>query len=187
MKNKFLLPLIGFLILAALLAVGLFSNKREGAQEVLPSPFIGKPVPNFTLPVLTEPGKTFNPEQMRGKVWLVNFWGSWCPACRDEHPVLVEFARKNGVPMVGIDFELNKDKQDSEQASARGWLQQLGDPYAYAVFDAFGKTAIDFGVYGAPETFVIDKNGVIRYKHVGPLTMQIIASKIMPVVKEYAQ
>lgn len=188
--NKYLWPLIGFLALAGFLGAGLFLNNRSGSQELLPSPFIGKPVPEFKLPRLDDPSKTFGPQEMRGKVWLINFWGSWCPACRDEHPVLVDFTSGPlgaSLPIVGVDFVLEKDKFEEESNSARNWLKQLGNPYHVAVFDGGGRTSIDFGVYGAPETFLIDKEGIVRFKQIGPVTPQVLNDKILPLLRELSK
>ncbi len=188
--NKYLWPLFGFLALALLLGFGLFLGNRSGSQELLPSPFIGKPVPAFSLPRLDDASKTFSPQDMRGKVWLINFWGSWCPACRDEHPVLVDFANSPlgaSLPIVGIDFVLEKEKFDEEKVSARNWLKQLGNPYAVTAFDGGGLTSINFGVYGAPETFLVDKEGIIRLKQIGPVTPEVLNSKILPMVRELSK
>lgn len=188
--NKYLWPLFGFLALAVLLGVGLFLGNRHGSQELLPSPFIGKQVPDFSLPRLDDPSKTFSPQDMRGKVWLINFWGSWCPACRDEHPNLVDFAKSPlgaSLPIVGIDFVLEKDKFEEERSSAKNWLKQLGNPYAVTAFDAGGRTSIDFGVYGAPETFLIDQQGIIRFKQIGPVTPEVFNTKILPLLRELSK
>lgn len=188
--NKYLWPLFGFLALVVLLGVGLFIGNRQGSQELLPSPFIGKPVPAFSLPLLDDPKRTFTPQDMRGKVWLINFWGSWCPACREEHPILVDFAKSPigaSLPIVGIDFVLEQDKFEEERRSANNWLKQLGNPYAVTAFDGGGRTSIDFGVYGAPETFLIDKEGVIRFKQIGPVTPEVLNNKILPLVRELSK
>ena len=171
---RVLLPLAAFIALVALLAVGLTLNPRE-----VPSPFIGKPAPAFTLPQLHDPSKSFSPADMRGQVWLLNVWASWCVSCRDEHPVLVELARANVVPVVGLDY---KDKRDE----ALAWLKQFGDPYRLSVVDAKGQVGIDYGVYGVPETFLIDKRGVIRYKRIGVLTPQIVREQVLPLVQQLA-
>lgn len=170
--NKFLLPLGIFIVLVALLAVGLNLNPRE-----VPSPLIGKPAPAFTVPLLHEPGKTFSPRDMLGKVWLFNVWASWCVSCREEHPILVEFARTGRVPIVGLDY---KDKREDGQR----WLARFGNPYQIVPFDADGRVGIDYGVYGVPETYLIDKAGVIRFKQIGPITPEVLENKIMPLVLE---
>jgi cytochrome c biogenesis protein CcmG/thiol:disulfide interchange protein DsbE len=173
--NRFLLPLGVFLVLLGFLFVGLKLNPRE-----VPSPLIGKAVPEFTLPQLHEPEQGFSPQSMRGRVWLLNVWASWCVSCRDEHPLLVEFAKSHPVAIVGLNY---KDKPDAAQA----WLAQLGNPYTLSVSDMEGRVGIDFGVYGVPETFVIDKQGIIRYKQIGPVTDEALRDRILPLVKELDQ
>src|SRR4051812_37706305 len=159
--NKYLLiPLILFIGLVAFLLVGLNRDPRE-----VPSPLINKPAPAFQLPQLHEPAKIFSPESMHGKVWVLNFWGTWCIACREEHPLLVDFAQSAELPIYGIDY-----KDDRE--AAKQWLNELGNPYAGVAFDVDGRTSIDYGVYGAPESYLIDKNGVIRFKQIGPITRE---------------
>ncbi|MDX9995192.1 MAG: DsbE family thiol:disulfide interchange protein [Rhodocyclaceae bacterium] len=170
--NKFLLPLGIFIVLVALLAVGLNLNPRE-----VPSPLVGKPAPAFTVPQLHEPEKTFSPKDMLGKVWLFNVWASWCVSCREEHPILVEFARTGMVPIVGLDY---KDKR----ADGQRWLARFGNPYQIVPFDADGRVGIDYGVYGVPETYLIDKAGVIRFKQIGPVTPEVLEKKIIPLVQE---
>ncbi len=167
MNKKLLIPL-AFIALAAVLFYGLFRDPRE-----VPSPLIGKPAPAFALPRLQDANASFTPEQMKGKVWLLNVWASWCPPCKEEHPVLLELSKKNIVPIVGHNY---KDKRDA----ALDVLKTTGDPYAISIFDEQGKVALDWGVYGAPETFLIDAQGIIRAKHVGPVTSQIIAEKFEP-------
>lgn len=169
---RFALPLGIFVALVALLGVGLTLNPRE-----VPSPLINKPAPAFELPQLHEPEKTFTPEQMRGKVWMFNVWASWCVSCREEHPVLMEIARQNLVPIYGLDYK------DQRNEGIR-WLNQFGNPYVLSAFDPKGRVGIDYGVYGVPETYVIDKRGVIRYKHIGVLTPKIVQDRIVPLVKE---
>lgn len=170
--NKFLLPLGAFIVLVALLAVGLNLNPRE-----VPSPLIGKPAPDFTVPQLHDADKTFSPQEMRGKVWLLNVWASWCVSCRDEHPLLVELAKTGVVPIVGLDY---KDKREDGQR----WLARFGNPYQITAYDADGRVGIDYGVYGVPETYLIDKAGVIRYKQIGPITPEALEKKILPLVQE---
>jgi cytochrome c biogenesis protein CcmG/thiol:disulfide interchange protein DsbE len=162
----------GFLLLVALLAAGLTRNPRE-----VPSPLVGKPAPNFDLPVLKDGKTRFSPAQMQGKVWMLNVWASWCVACRDEHPVLVDFAKTRQAPLIGLNY---KDPRDD----AIRWLAHFGDPYELSVVDADGRIGIDYGVYGVPETYVIDKAGVIRYKQIGPVTPDVMAKKILPLIKE---
>jgi cytochrome c biogenesis protein CcmG/thiol:disulfide interchange protein DsbE len=169
---RFLIPLGVFVVLAGFLFVGLGLNPRE-----VPSPFIGKPAPEFRLAQLAQPEKAFTPQEMRGEVWLLNVWASWCVACRQEHPLLVELARQKSIPIVGLNY---KDKPDA----AKGWLAQWGDPYTLSVKDLDGRVGIEYGVYGVPETFVIDKNGVIRFKQIGPITEEVWQKKMLPLVQE---
>jgi cytochrome c biogenesis protein CcmG/thiol:disulfide interchange protein DsbE len=169
---RFILPLVIFLVLAAFLYVGLGLNPHE-----VPSPLINKPAPAFNLPQLKDPAKQFSAEEMKGKVWLLNVWSSWCVSCREEHPVLMSLARQNIVPIYGLDY---KDKKEDAEA----WLRNGGDPYTLSVMDRDGRIGIDYGVYGVPETYVIDKQGVIRYKEIGPVTSQNLSEKILPLVAE---
>ena len=173
--NRFLLPLGIFIVLLGFLAVGLRLNPRE-----IPSPFIDKPAPVFKLVQLHETGKTLAKEDMQGKVWLLNVWASWCVSCREEHPVLLDLAKTNVVPIVGLNY---KDQRND----ALGWLRQFGDPYTLSISDTDGRVGIDYGVYGVPETFVIDKTGVIRYKQIGPVTPDALKNKILPLVARLQQ
>jgi cytochrome c biogenesis protein CcmG/thiol:disulfide interchange protein DsbE len=166
------LPLAIFAIILAFLFVGLFRDPRE-----VPSPLIGKPAPAFALAKLHHPGETLRTADMRGQVWLLNVWASWCVSCRVEHPLLVELAKTKIVPVVGLQY---KDKRDDGLA----WLATNGDPYTMSIVDLDGRVGIDFGVYGVPETFVIDKAGVIRYKQIGPLTADALEKTILPLVRE---
>ena len=172
MKAKFLIPLILFVILVGFLAVGLNRDPQE-----IPSPLIGKQAPAFELPQLADAQKTFSPESMKGKPWILNVWASWCVACREEHPVLVELGKLQVAPIIGLDY---KDKRDDAMAM----LTRQGNPYLLSAFDANGRVGIDYGVYGVPETYVIDKTGVIRFKHIGPITMEILRKKIIPLLDE---
>ena len=167
--KKVWLPL-AFIALVLLLALGLRLNPRE-----VPSPLVGKPAPHFDLPLLKAPDKRFSQKDMLGKVWVLNVWASWCPPCLVEHPVVMDLARR--VPVVGLNY---KDQRDD----ALPWLARNGDPYALSVFDLDGRIAIDYGVYGVPETYVIDRKGVIRYKHIGPLTPEVSQKKLQPLVRE---
>jgi cytochrome c biogenesis protein CcmG/thiol:disulfide interchange protein DsbE len=169
---KFVIPLVVFLALAAFLAVGLTRDPRE-----IPSPFIGRAAPGFKLEQLADASAAFTPEEMKGKVWLLNVWASWCVACRVEHPLLVEMSKQKAVPIVGLNY---KDKRDE----GLQWLRRFGDPYSLSAYDVDGKVGIDYGVYGVPETFVIDKQGVIRYKQIGPITPEALEKKIMPLVRK---
>ena len=169
---RFVIPLAIFIALAAFLAVGLTRDPRE-----VPSPFIGKAAPAFSLEQVADAGAAFTPADMKGKVWLLNVWASWCASCRVEHPVLVEMSKRNVVPIVGLNY---KDKRED----ALQWLGRYGNPYALSAYDVDGKVGIDYGVYGAPETFVIDKQGVIRYKQIGPITPEALEKKILPLIRE---
>ncbi len=169
---KFLIPLALFVVLAVFLARGLQLNPRE-----VPSPLIGKPAPGFMLPTLADPAKTIKREDLLGKVWVLNVWASWCAPCREEHPLVVAFAKRSGVPVYGLNYK-------DQRAAATGWLRQLGDPYAATLVDADGKVGIDWGVYGVPETFVVDKAGLVRMKHIGPLNEEAIRDKLEPLIKE---
>lgn len=159
-----------FLAFLALLGVGLTLDPRE-----VPSPLVGKPAPQFALPELRAPQRTFSPAQMAGRVWVLNVWASWCPPCLAEHPFVTELAR--AVPVVGLNY-----KDQPEQAI--GWLERNGDPFLVSAADVTGRIAIDYGVYGVPETYVIDRRGVIRYKRVGPLGRELLQNKILPLVRE---
>jgi cytochrome c biogenesis protein CcmG/thiol:disulfide interchange protein DsbE len=173
--NRYLIPLALFVALVAFLGVGLRLNPRE-----VPSPLIGKPAPAFQLAELQQPERSLAQKDMLGKVWLLNVWASWCVSCREEHPVLLELAKNNAVPIYGLNY---KDKRDE----ALAWLKQYGDPYALSITDTDGRVGIDYGVYGVPETFVIDKAGVIRYKQIGPVTPQVLKDKILPLVRQLQQ
>ena len=166
------LPLAIFAILMAFLWVGLSRDPRE-----VPSPLIGKPVPAFTLERLHEPGKMHATADLKGEVWLLNVWASWCVSCRTEHPLLMQLAKAGIVPVVGLDY---KDKPDD----GRAWLAQNGDPYKVSVVDRDGRAGIDWGVYGVPETFVVDKQGIIRFKQIGPVTAESLEQKILPLVRD---
>jgi cytochrome c biogenesis protein CcmG/thiol:disulfide interchange protein DsbE len=164
-----------FAALVLLLGVGLTLNPRE-----VPSPLIGKPAPAFELPLLHAPDKTFAQKDMLGKVWVLNVWASWCPPCLVEHPVVTALAQSKLAPVVGLNY---KDARDD----ALPWLKRNGDPFAFSVFDTTGRIGIDYGVYGVPETYVIDRRGVIRYKHIGPLTPEVSRNKIQPLLQELAR
>jgi len=169
---KYLIPLALFLVLVVFLAIGLGRDPHE-----VPSPLINKSAPAFRLAQLKDPSKTFSSEDMRGKVWILNVWASWCVSCRDEHPLLIEYARTGAVPIYGLNW---KDKPED----ALGWLAELGDPYVLSAADLDGRIAIDYGVYGAPETYLIDQSGTIRFKQIGPLTPDVWSNKILPLVQE---
>ena len=169
---RFILPFVIFMIVAAFLFVGLGLTPRE-----LPSPLIDKPAPEFTLPQLYAPDKQLSLQDMKGKVWLLNVWASWCTACEQEHPLFMDLSRRNIVPIYGMDY---KDKPEDGKA----WLRRHGNPYTLIVSDAEGRVGIDYGVYGVPETFLIDKQGIIRYKHIGVVKKSDLDEKILPMVKE---
>ena len=193
--NRFLWPLIGFIILVVLLAVGLGLNPRD-----VPSPLVGRPAPLFSLAQVEAPERTFSPKDMHGKVWLLNVWSTWCVSCREEHPVLVEMAKSGGVPIVGLNYKevrgdgtIDADKltADAERelalARAGDWLKTHGNPYLLSALDLDGRVGVDYGVYGVPETYVIDRAGVIRYKHTGPISAEDYAAKIAPLVAELSK
>jgi cytochrome c biogenesis protein CcmG/thiol:disulfide interchange protein DsbE len=177
-------------VLVILLAVGLGLNPRD-----VPSPLIGKPAPAFSLARLDAPDQRFSPQDMRGRVWLLNVWATWCVSCRQEHPVLVEMAKSKTVTLVGLNYKdvrgdggLDADKLTPAAEKklvierANGWLQQHGNPYSLSVLDLDGRVGIDYGVYGVPETYLIDKAGIIRLKHTGPITPDVFAGTILPLI-----
>ena len=161
-----------FVALVLLLAVGLRLNPRE-----VPSPLIGKPAPAFELPLLMDPDKKFSEKTMLGKVWILNVWASWCPPCLVEHPVVTQVSRSGMAPVVGLNY---KDKRED----ALPWLKRNGDPFQLVAFDANGRIGIDYGVYGVPETYIIDRQGVIRYKHIGPITADVVKNDMEPLVRK---
>ncbi|MBI4808020.1 MAG: DsbE family thiol:disulfide interchange protein [Nitrosomonadales bacterium] len=171
--TRFMWPLVIFLVLAGFLFVGLGLDPRE-----VPSPLIGKPAPTFTLPLLRSPGKNFSSQDMKGQVWMLNVWASWCGACKDEHPILMDLARQNVVPLYGLDY---KEKRAEDGLAV---LNRSGDPYTQVLFDADGKVGFDYGVYGVPETYIIDKQGVIRDKLIGPVTPQNLQERLLPLIAE---
>ena len=169
------LPLAVFGLIAALLAAGVWLS-RNPDRDALPSPLIGLPAPEFSLPVLHSPDYMVTAEDLRGQPYVLNVWGSWCPGCRDEHPVLTDFAETRRVRMVGYNWK-------DEPEDALRWLEQFGNPYWLVLADYEGRYAIDWGIYGAPETFLVDGEGVVRWKHVGPLTDEIIDTVVAPMVE----
>lgn len=173
--RRFLLPLIAFAVLVAFLAVGLTRDPHD-----VPSPLIDKPAPDFALRRLDDPTKKFSTADMKGRVWLLNVWASWCVSCREEHPVLVEFSKTGRVPIIGLDYK-------DQDADGKAWLANLGNPYTLIAVDSDGRVGIDYGVYGVPETYVIDKQGIIRMKHTGPITPDALASKILPLVESLSR
>ncbi len=188
--KKFLLPLVLFAALVVFLGVGLKRDPHE-----IPSPLVGKPAPAFSLPTL-QGDKPFSPADMQGQVWIFNVWATWCVACREEHPLLVQFSKSQRIPIVGLSY---KEIQPNDQANgplsddvklqlARDrslkFLQKAGDPYKLSVMDLDGRVGIDYGVYGVPETYVIDQQGVIRYKRVGPVTPEVLIETILPLIQQ---
>ncbi|MDR3410288.1 MAG: DsbE family thiol:disulfide interchange protein [Formivibrio sp.] len=189
--KRFLIPLVLFLVLAVFLAIGLNRDPHE-----VPSPLIGKPAPAFKLMTLAE-GKPFAPADLHGKVWILNVWASWCVSCREEHPLLVAFARQSHLPIVGLNYkevrgdgELDvknisaADEEKLVRQRANQWLTERGNPYSLVVLDMDGRVSIDYGVYGVPESYVIDKSGVIRYKQIGPFTPEVLQEKVLPLVEQ---
>ena len=170
--KRFLIPIAAFVLLGLLLAYGLKLDPRK-----IPSPLVGKPLPAFALPSVAEPKRTIRSDDLRGRVYMLNVWASWCAACRDEHPLLVQLAQSRSVPIIGLNYK-------DQRADAMKWLAALGDPYELSLSDLDGRAGIELGVYGVPETFVIDKAGVIRYKHIGPLTPEVWQTKLAPLLQE---
>ncbi len=172
---RFSVPLIIFGVIAAFLFMGLGLNPRE-----IPSPLIGKSVPEFALPLLDKPDRQITDKDLLGKPYLLNVWATWCASCRAEHGTLVQLARTGKVAIYGLNWK-------DDRAKALTWLRQLGDPYAANIFDKKGRTAIDLGVYGAPETFVVDSKGIIQYKHAGPVTPQLVQDTLLPLIEKLKQ
>jgi len=175
MNRLLLLPLALFIALVVLLLVSL----RHDPHEV-PSPLVNKPAPAFQLPQLQDPTKTFSAQEMRGKVWLLNVWATWCVACREEHPLLVAYAKTGAVPIYGLDYK-------DDRTAALQLLSEEGNPYVLNVSDTDGRVAIDYGVYGAPETYLIDRNGVIQFKQIGPINEDVWQDKILPLARRLNQ
>lgn len=173
--KRYLLPLLVFVVMAAFLAIGLKLDPRE-----VPSPLIGKPAPDFDLPQLAAQDQRLAAKDLRGQVWLLNVWASWCVACRQEHPLLVELSKSGQVKLYGLNY---KDKRED----ALRWLANFGDPYMKSISDTDGLVGIDYGVYGVPETFVIDKQGVIRHKQIGPVTAESLRDTLLPLVAKLEQ
>lgn len=169
---RFIVPLVVFLGLVGLFYVGLQKDPQE-----LPSALLNKPAPQFVLPVLHQPETNFVSADMKGQVWILNVWASWCASCRSEHPLFLELARTGQAKLYGLNYK-------DERADALNWLNELGNPYVASLSDLAGNVGIDFGVYGVPETFVIDKQGIVRLKHVGPVSRQHWQEKFVPLLKE---
>lgn len=172
---KFFLPLGIFGLLVALLAVGLKLDPKE-----VPSPFIGKDAPQFELPKLYAEGETIAPADMKGKVWLLNVWASWCVSCRAEHAVITKLIKESQVPVIGLNYK-------DEETDAKRWLKMFGNPYYSIAVDIEGRTGIDWGVYGVPETFVIDKKGTIRLKHIGPVVDEDLRNELLPLIEKLSK
>lgn len=168
---RYLVPLFVFLGLVVLFVAGLHRD-----PSLVPSPLINKPLPEFTLPTVQNPHEVVKSDQLQGEVTLLNVWASWCVSCRYEHPVLMDLAHSKEVKIVGFNYK-------DTRTDALRWLQRRGDPYVMTLFDQSGKVGIDLGVYGVPETYVLDRNGVIRYKQIGPITPEILDETIRPIVK----
>lgn len=169
--NRFVIPLVAFLLLVGFLGIGLTLNPKE-----LPSPLLNKPAPDFSLPRLLD-SQNFKPEQMQGEVWLLNVWASWCVACLDEHAHITDLAQTNTIRIVGLNYK-------DEATEATEWLQRFGNPYSYIPIDQNGDVGIDYGVYGVPETYLIDKIGRIRFKQVGPLDGDIVQRILIPMIQQ---
>jgi cytochrome c biogenesis protein CcmG/thiol:disulfide interchange protein DsbE len=169
---RYLAPLVIFGVLVVFFLVGLQRDPRE-----VPSPLIDKPAPAFHLPQLHATDQQLSEQDMRGKVWLLNVWASWCVTCLQEHPLFVDFAREKIVPIIGLNYK-------DQRAAALDWLSKRGNPYDISIVDADGRVGIDYGVYGVPETFVIDKQGTIRYKHIGAVTPEALRDTIIPLIKK---
>lgn len=172
MRLRYLIPLGVFGLLLVFLGVGLYLDPSK-----VPSPLIDKAAPAFELPQLHDANRTISSKDMLGQVWMFNVWASWCVSCRQEHPLLVELSRQGVVPIYGLNY---KDRRED----ALGWLRDLGNPYVKSAYDVEGRVGMDYGVYGVPETYVIDKEGIIRYKQIGPITPDVLKDKILPLVRE---
>jgi cytochrome c biogenesis protein CcmG/thiol:disulfide interchange protein DsbE len=169
---KYMVPIVVFVLLMALFMAGLRKD-----PTVVPSPLIGKPVPAFALPQLNDASVTLTQEDLKGKVTLLNVWGSYCIPCRQEHPLFMELAKQKVVDIYGLNYADERD-------AAIAWLQDLGDPYVKSAFDEDRRVSIDFGVYGVPETYVIDRDGVIRYKKVGAISKELLDETLLPMIAE---
>lgn len=169
---RYLVPLAIFMVLVAFLYRGLSLDPKR-----VPSPLVGKPMPEFSLPRLQDPAATLSDTDLKGKVSILNIWATWCVSCRAEHKVLLLLAKSDKVDIYGLNYKDERNK-------AKQWLVQLGDPYIANAFDADGRTGIDWGVYGAPETFIMDREGIIRHKHIGPLTVDALNNEILPLIAE---
>lgn len=171
---RYALPLGLFVLVVVFLAVGLTRDPRH-----VPSPLVGRPAPGFALETLAPPPRPVTQADLPRRAFLLNVWASWCVACRTEHPLLVEYAARGGAPLVGLNY---KDARDE----ALDWLAERGDPYAWSIHDPDGTLGLDLGVYGVPETFVVDADGVIRHKHIGPLDTATFERDIVPLLAALA-
>ena len=176
--RKFAIPIIVFALLGFMLGYAIVKMQSgEYSPRDIPSPLVGKAVPAFALPSLADPGRIIRNEDLHGRAYLLNVWASWCAACRDEHPLLVALAKEHRVPIIGLNY---KDERDD----ARRWLQQFGDPYQLSIADREGRLGIDLGVYGVPETFIVDSDGIIRYKKIGPINAETVRTVLLPKLAE---
>ena len=179
-KASYLLPIAIFLAMVAVFGLVLYQISQGRDIKEVPSPLIGKPVPRFELPMLLNPEQNFSSEQLKGRVSLVNVWASWCVSCRYEHELLVSMSKNTDIDIIGINYK-------DERVDALQWLRRLGNPYEAIIFDFDGRAAIDWGVYGTPESFIVDPQGIIRYKHTGPISEEKLQSEILPLVAELRQ
>jgi len=168
---RYLLPLAVFVVLVIFLGLGLKLDPRQ-----VPSPLVGRPAPQFSLPRLHDDALSLGPKDLKGKVWVLNVWASWCVSCRAEHPVLNAWNRNGDIMLIGLNYK-------DESNDALNWLKQLGNPYTHSVVDSDGMVGLDWGVYGVPESFVVDKKGIIRYKHIGPVSMEDLNSTLVPLLE----
>jgi cytochrome c biogenesis protein CcmG/thiol:disulfide interchange protein DsbE len=168
---RFAVPIIVFLLLVVVFSFGLFNDPRE-----LPSPFLGEQAPTFEVASLKEPERLVGSAEYAGQMALVNVWATWCVGCRQEHEFLMQLAASDAIPIYGINW---RDRRDE----ALSWLQQLGDPYVFSAFDEDGRVGIDWGVYGAPETFLISPDGIVLHKHLGPLNPSIWEEDFVPLIE----
>lgn len=178
--TSYLVPLGIFIALAALLFYGLRLDPSK-----VPSPLVDKPAPAFELESLLEPGRMIGSEILKGKVSLVNVWASWCPSCRQEHRELMRIARNADVQMIGFNWKDPGDGGDEDRSKALAFLQMFGDPYDVILYDPRNEAGIDWGVYGAPETFIVDPEGIIRHKRIGPIDAAVWRDEILPVIEQY--
>ena len=167
---KFIIPLLLFIVVAVFLALGLNLKPSE-----IPSPFINKPAPEFSAPKLDTPEQRLTPADLKGKVWLFNVWASWCVSCRAEHPILNQLAQQNAIVIIGLNYK-------DQPGDANNWLKTFGNPYNVSIMDQDGRIGIEYGVYGVPESFIIDKKGLIRYKHTGPVSAEDVQKVFLPLI-----